>query len=672
MKKYLLFIGFSFISSSIFSQVNNVGVNDTIYALYGETITFNPLLNDYDPNGLPILIDIVYSDELPIISYNDTSITFKMWDYSIQKSYIHYRLQDTINQVVPSVTVVVEPVLKIDTLHCNQIKTPIYPENMQFWDASFHSETLYHYRYPHDQETSTLFVQDIWIGGKGANDSLHIGAERYHACGTDFWSGPLTVDGFALTDSVNAGDWFRTWKVTKSDVINHINNYSNPDYRMPEAIETWPAHGDIRQAEYLAPFIDVDIDGEYHPKNGDYPLIKGDESIFTIYNDALIHDESGGLPLGVEVHSMAWAYNSTTNQDALNNTIFISYKFFNRSKQPYYDTYIGIFTDFDLGYFWDDYIGCNVGNGNYYVYNGSEIDGDGEPNSYGVNPPTQAVSILGGPYMDNDGIDNPDGECDESINGAGFGDGIIDNERYGLMGFVSYTNGAPSAIEDPILAIDYYNYMQGLWKDGSPRVYGGNAHPDYGGDAQFPARFMWPGDSDPCNWGTGGLEPSCDSLWTEETTGNRPDDRRGMGSTGPFTFEAGSVHYLDIALVTAPGDQETPSKDLLQEYIAQIKQDYLLNPDEFGNQYLEIPEQHKIAEQLLVYPNPADGDIIRFELANREEAEYYIYNATGQIIETGILAAQKEHSLNIGHLKAGWYILEVKTGGLVLRSKLIL
>ena len=673
MKKYLLLIGFSLIVISSIAQINDYAKNDTVYAKFGDIVTINPIVNDYDPNGLPLLIDTVISYNMQIISYNDTSVTFRLSDYHLETTMqANYMLQDTISQIVYPGHIYAFPVLIIDTLNCNQIKTPIFPQNLQFWDGYFNQDYWGLYKYPHDQETSTIFAQDLWIGGKDDNGELHLAAERYRQRGTDFWSGPLTDDGLALSDAVNAGKWFRTWKVTSAEVLNHINNYSDPNYQIPEAIETWPAHGDIRQAEYLAPFVDVDLDTEYHPENGDYPLIKGDESIFFIYNDAKEHGETEGLPLGVEIHCMAWAFKNGSERNPFNNTVFMSYKIFNRSMQTYYDTYISVWTDFDIGYASDDFVGCNVSNGNYYGYNGRDIDGNGEVTSYGENPPTQGVSILGGPYMDNDGIDNTDGECDESINGAGFGDGIIDNERYGMMGFVKYSNGAPSAIEDPILAIDYYNYMQGLWKDGSPRVYGGNAHPDYGGDSLYPSRYMFLGDSDPCNWGTNGLEPSWDSLWTEETAGNRSDDRRGLGSTGPFTFQAGSVHYLDIALVTAPGDQETPSKDLLQEYIAQIKQDYLLNPDEFGNQYLSIPEETKIAQQLLVYPNPADGDIIRFELNNEQAAEYLIYNATGQIIETGTLAAQKENSLNIGHLKAGWYILEVKIDGQVLRSKLIL
>ena len=681
MKKYLLVFGFYFVLLSVFSQFghNTVAVPDTVYVNFGDIVTINPLLNDYDPDGDPFSIYEIGSVSVEIISNTDSTVTFKVPDYSLSNMNIWYQL-DSLHYPNSHSDISIIKRFQIDTLKCNQIKATIYPQDVQFWDAylPYNRTNTAQFKYPNGELTSTIFAQSLWIGGKDQNGNLHLAAERYRQRGTDFWSGPLTVDGLAMSDVINAGKWFRTWKVTKADVIEHINNYQNPNYQMPEAIETWPAHGDIRQAEFLAPFVDVDLDEEYHPENGDYPLIKGDESIFFIYNDHLEHGETDGLPLGVEIHCMAWAYENNQEKTALDNTIFYSYKFFNRSINTYYDTYIGIFTDFDLGNAHDDYVGCDVNNGNYFVYNGRNFDWDvieyGDTIVWGFhdNIPTQGVCILGGPYMDNDNEDNPLGECNESINGAGFGDGIIDNERYGMTGFVYHNNGGPSALSDPTFAIDYYNYLQGYWKDGSSRVYGGHAHYEHGGDSIFPARFMWPGDSDPCNWGTGGLEPSWDSLWTEETTGSQPADRRGMGSTGPFTFQAGSVHYLDIALVTAPGDQEIPSKDLLQEYITQIKQDYLLNPEEFGNQYLTIPEETKITQQLLVYPNPTDGDIIRFELNNEQEAEYFIYNSMGQIIENGSLAAQKEHSLNIDYLKAGWYILEVKTDGRVLRSKLIL
>ncbi len=71
-------------------------------------------------------------------------------------------------------------------------------------------------------------------------------------------------------------------------------------------------------------------------------------------------------------------------------------------------------------------------------------------------------------------------------------------------------------------------------------LYGGNAHTNSG--AQGPeCDFMFPGNSDPCNWGTGGTPPNGGlnqngNYWTEETVGNQPNDRRFMQSAGPLNW----------------------------------------------------------------------------------------------------------------------------------------
>ncbi len=82
--------------------------------------------------------------------------------------------------------------------------------------------------------------------------------------------------------------------------------------------------------------------------------------------------------------------------------------------------------------------------------------------SYGANPPAQGIVVLGGPYMDADGEDNPSGECDESINGVGFGDGIMDNERFGMNKFIYFNNGGLPYSNDPSYDFQYYNYLKGI------------------------------------------------------------------------------------------------------------------------------------------------------------------------------------------------------------------
>jgi hypothetical protein len=84
--------------------------------------------------------------------------------------------------------------------------------------------------------------------------------------------------------------------------------------------------------------------------------------------------------------------------------------------------------------------------------------------------------------------------------------------------------------------------------------YGGNGF----GGAQMvgpECNFAYPGDSDPCNFGTNGIAPNDgfnteDKYWTEEQNENQPSDRRGLATIGPFNFAGGSMQELDCAMIT--------------------------------------------------------------------------------------------------------------------------
>jgi len=115
----------------------------------------------------------------------------------------------------------------------------------------------------------------------------------------------------------------------------------------------------------------------YTPSLGDYPAIRGDQAIFFIMNDDLEkHTESKGVPLGVEILGMVYAYSSTDS--ALNNTIFLSYVLRNKSTTNYKDFYFGFWCDYDIGFAKDDYVGCDTLLNLGFGYNGKEIDGNGE------------------------------------------------------------------------------------------------------------------------------------------------------------------------------------------------------------------------------------------------------------------------------------------------------
>ena len=79
---------------------------------------------------------------------------------------------------------------------------------------------------------------------------------------------------------------------------------------------------------------------------------------------------------------------------------------------------------------------------------------------------------------------------DESINGVNFGNGIVDDERFGMRRFVYHNNGQGDNC-DPDKAPEYYNYLRGIWKNGAKMRYGGNAFS--GSDVVGPeCDFMFP------------------------------------------------------------------------------------------------------------------------------------------------------------------------------------
>ena len=108
----------------------------------------------------------------------------------------------------------------------------------------------------------------------------------------------------------------------------------------------------------------------------------------------------------MEIQCQAFAY-STTDAD-INNATFYQYKMIDRNSTIQLDhTYFGQSVDPDLGNYLDDFVGCDVGRGMGYCYNGDDSDA-----VYGISPPAVGVDILPGPAADvGDGIDNDRDSC---------------------------------------------------------------------------------------------------------------------------------------------------------------------------------------------------------------------------------------------------------------------
>ncbi|MEZ4720554.1 MAG: hypothetical protein R2813_01600 [Flavobacteriales bacterium] len=125
---------------------------------------------------------------------------------------------------------------------------------------------------------------------------------------------------------------------------------------------------------------------------------------------------------------------------------------------------------------------------------------------------------------------------------------LLGYERYGMRKFLYHNNSSgPAATQDPRIATDYYNMLRGIWKDGTPMTFGGNGYNPSDPNA-IPAHYMFPGTTDPENWGTDGVDPG-QGDWSEVTAGNPPGDRRFVQSSGPFQLAPGQVNNITVGIV---------------------------------------------------------------------------------------------------------------------------
>ena len=422
----------------------------------------------------------------------------------------------------------------------NNVRATILGGGDMWWNLSDAQ-----YEIPKGSGLNSLFAGSLWIGGVDAGGQLKVAAMTYRQGGNDFWPGPLDVaTGTITADECNI--WDKHFKISRADVEEFVARYipaggSDPTYdqtMIPESIRNWPANGNSAQDQFLAPFYDQNGNGYYEPEQGDYPdynitgdndeaELFGDQTLWWVFNDkGNIHTETEADPIGLEIHAQAFGF---TADNEINDMTFYNYKIINRSTLPLSDVYFGQWVDPDLGYYLDDYVGCDVSLGLGICYNGDAEDEGAQ--GYGFNPPAIGVDFFQGPLADpNDGLDNDrDGVFDEE------GEQII------MSKFVYYNNDF-TVRGNPENGTHVYNYLRGIWKDNVPMTYGGDGKGSGPGATTDLCNFMFPGVSDPDFPG---------QEWSEVTAGNQPADRRFIQSAGPFTLEPGAVNTITTGVVWA-------------------------------------------------------------------------------------------------------------------------
>lgn len=377
-----------------------------------------------------------------------------------------------------------------------------------------------------------------WIGGLDDNDDLHIAAAEYgFYTGSDYQTG--LING-------KKGDLDRVWKVSREEIARLRLDFGidqKMDDLVPFDLLTWPARGnphllynldftpvETDPALFPAPFTDANGDGTYNVYDGDYPRIKGDQMAWWMLTDSTEHEISNGAMVGADLFVSAYVFNCPQN-NSIDNSLFVDFEVINRSPTDYHDTYMGFFTDFDLGCFEDDFIGSIPDANSFYVYNEDNLDsncGSGIQ-GFGEEIPVQTVTLL-------------DRTLDHSI--------FFNNAAVGtpLPGTTA-----------PMLPYEFYNFIRGKWRDGLPLTSGGTGYNP--GSTDY-TDYIFPGNpNDPKDW----------SLCTV----NLPyGDRRMVNSHGPFTFASGDTFNVQLAFTIHP-DIPHPCPDifaLVKPTVTQISQ----------------------------------------------------------------------------------------------------
>ncbi len=536
-------------------------------------------------------------------------------------------------------------------LDINNVSALIWNQGSMFWNGNVTAGTAM-YEVPKCSGKTSIFTAALWLGGYDSGGTLHVSAQTYNQNSKyDFVPGPLDTTN-ATTSPATIAAFNNIWKIDRNTIddfkTNFLNgNVSNGSYPVPYELLSYPAIGTGNYTRNMSPYVDYNTDGNYNPYDGDYPLIKGDQQLYWIFNDVdTAQRESGGIPLGVEVRASAYAY--TCGQYALGDsnavidyTTFYKYEITNRSTNMYDSVFVGLFNDFDLGDAFDDYGGCDTVLNAAFVYNSDNDDGTAV--GYYNNPPMMNCQVLQGPEpVLNDGIDNDhDGTTDKA------------GEKNMMSSFLKYNNDFTN-YGNPVGADDYYFYLTSRFKDGSPVTYGGTG---YGGTV--PTNYFYSG------------VPYSGTGWTEQSAGNPGNDLRAVVSSGPFHLAPGETKSIDFAYVFT---WDSTAANGLTTSIARNTADLQRVKYWFDNNNypscLNTSVQNIATENtdVTIFPNPAD-DLLNIIFSGNTIALLEIYDITGRYITSKEIKSHDK--INIHSLAPGLYVAKLKLNEGAVSKKFI-
>lgn len=491
---------------------------------------------------------------------------------------------------------------------------------------------------------STIFAAGLWVGGVDPGGNLKLAAATYrNPGGNDFWAGPLDQNG--MTDPVSCSNWDKLFRVTRTRIeafrqqLPLFQNDPAAAIAQYPDIMGWPAYGNPFFAQVwgfdlpnqsLAPYDGLDNDAFYNPLKGDFPAVRlqgkpafvPEEIIWCVFNDqgaGAMHSNSNGKPVQIEVQLTAWTFNCTQTS-ALDRTVFTSHKIINRALERLDSTFVGLWADVEIGCGVDDYAGCQPGLNCYFAYNADALDGSPTTNcfddtpTFEINPPVQTVTFL------NTSLDKF------------------------MVYNASNVGSVPPATADPSQPNQYYNYLTGRFRDGTPLTgYGSGYNP---GDPASPAgNFAFPGD------------PAAVSAWTMCTANVPIGDRRVLGAHQFGSLAPGASCELTAAWTAHLNDQ-LPCN--LGNTFAEVEALHTAYANGFNGPCAIVATQTPEQPGFILTPNPA-SDAVRVQYGDLEVRAIHLLGADGRLLRRWQQPGTAETSLDLSGLTAGVYTVQVFT-----------
>lgn len=469
--------------------------------------------------------------------------------------------------------------------------------------------------YPKASGKHASYMASLWMSGRDNAGKLYVSAQRYRSLGVDYYPGPLDASGTLST--ATTADWAKIWKVDAVTISSFKSLFSSGGSAAITAtkydvIKEWPATGNIYAkgnagaalpqllgtgvgTQDFAPFVDVNSDGKYNWKDGDYPLIKGDQMLWWVFSDNGPTHTTSGTPLKIQYNAMAYGYSRGT---AVDRIVFYEFTMFNKSTERYNDFRFGLFSDADLGAPMDDYIAFDSAHRMGIEYNALLPDAPNGANTYGAHPPLTGLSF----------IEMPGDVYPSGMLPAG--------------SFTYFVNAGFGSLRDPRSDTEYNHYLRSKNADGMPIAAGAYVFPITNGPEM------------------------CDKKMP-------PGDQRYVIASGDYNFQPGTKAKIAMAFMATdtlgyacPLSSFKPITDL-----ADTAWKIYYNPLPTSIRNVSLAEA-----RFKLYPNPAQNTLYVQTLAKANKTESIkIIDALGKTILLPVAHQNNQYEINISSLASGLY-----------------